>query len=183
MRDGLWDLVTGYEAEPTDEGEAKEKYRLRNNKALGTMLLTISTNLLYLLGAPTDSKTVWQVLEEQYQKKSWANVFQKRRKLQSLKLRDGQSVQAHVKQLTEVMELAIIDVPVKEADRVMYLLDSLPDSMSVLVTAMEACPTIPTWSVVMEKLLHEEAKLISKTTQIKEEEALAAMCCSINRRG
>ena len=45
-------------------------------------------------------------------------------------------MQEHVKAMTEVLdELSIVDVPVEEEDRVVYLLASLPDSYSMLVTA------------------------------------------------
>ena len=53
----------------------------------------------------------------------------------------------------------------------MYLLESLPDSMAVLVTALQANVEIPTWSVVVEKLLHEESKL---KVRAEVQDALAA---------
>ena len=53
----------------------------------------------------------------------------------------------------------------KEEDRVVYLLASLPECYSVLVTALEANPTIPTLAVVTERLLHEESKLKSRSAQ------------------
>lgn len=177
MRDGLWELVDGSEVEP-DDAEAKRKYRIRKNKALGTIILTISTKLHYLLGTPTEPRVVWTTLENQFQKKTWSNVLQRRKKLHSLKLADGESVQEHLKQLTELMdELAIIDTPVKAEDRVMYLLESLPESMSVLVTALEASEDIPIWAVVVEKLLHEEIKIKARSAvqNPKEEEGALAV--------
>ncbi len=175
MRDGLWELIDGSEVEP-EEAEPKLKYKGRRNKALGTIILTISTKLHYLLGTPTDPKVVWTILENQFQKKTWSNVLQRRRKLHSLKLAEGGSVQEHLKQITELMdELSIVDAPVKLEDRVMYLLESLPDSMSVLVTALEAGADIPAWSVVVEKLLHEEVRQKARSIEPNkkgEEEAL-----------
>ena len=53
----------------------------------------------------------------------------------------------------------------KEEDRVVYLLASLPECCSVLVTALEANPAIPTLAVVTERLLHEESKLKSRSAQ------------------
>ena len=67
-------------------------------------------------------------------------------------------MQDHIKTLTEVCdELSAVGEPVKEED----LLASLPECYSVLVTALEANPTIPTLTIVTERLLHEESKLSS----------------------
>ncbi len=177
MRDGLWELVDGSEVEP-DTAELRLKYKARKQRALGTIVLMISTQLHYLLGTPTCPAEVWTTLANQFQRKSWPNVLERRRKLHSLRLTEGESVQAHLKQLTELLdELSIVDAPVKLDDRVMYLLESLPDSMAVLVTALQANIEIPTWSVVVEKLLHEESKLKTRAavqTHKLEEDALAA---------
>lgn len=48
---------------------------------------------------------------------------------------------------------------IEEEDRVVHLLDSLPDSLNVLVMALEASVNVPKMEVVMELLLHEEHKL------------------------
>ena len=42
----------------------------------------------------------------------------------------------------------------KEEDQVVYLLASLPESYSVLVTALEASADVPSLAVVTERLLH-----------------------------
>jgi len=69
-------------------------------------------------------------------------------------------VQDHIKLMTEVCdELSAIGERVSDEDRVVYLLASLPDSYSVLVTALEASTNVPTLPVVRERLLHEETKL------------------------
>ncbi len=49
-----------------------------------------------------------------------------------------------------------IDEPVKEEDRVVYLLASLPENYNVIVTALEASPKVPEFSIVTERLLYEE---------------------------
>ena len=67
-------------------------------------------------------------------------------------------------------ELSAIGETVSEEDRVVYLLASLPESYSVLVTALEANADVPSLAIVREKLLHEETKMKSKPSQ---EEALA----------
>jgi len=63
----------------------------------------------------------------------------------------------HVRKMTELFNaLAAVD-----EDRVVHLLVSLPDSFSVLVTALEASPEGPKMEVATGRLLHEERKLSS----------------------
>ena len=66
--------------------------------------------------------------------------------------------------MTEIFEgLAVIDDPVSEEDRVVHLLASLPDSFSMLVTALEAnSEAVPKMEIVTERLLHEEQKIREK---------------------
>ena len=60
------------------------------------------------------------------------NKLELRRKLHSLRLREGDCVQDHIKTMTEIFDgLSIVGDPVTEEDRVVYLLASLsglPDS-------------------------------------------------------
>ena len=58
-----------------------------------------------------------------------------RRKLHSLRLKEGESVQRHIRQMTELFnELAAIGGNLDEEDRVVHLLASLPESYDTLVT-------------------------------------------------
>ena len=175
MKEGLWGLVNGTEAEP--DGDARAAYATRRDKALAIIVLAIDTKLLYLVGDPVDPKVVWKKLADQFQKKSWANKLELKRKLFSMKLTNGGSMQEHLKAMTEVLdELSVIDEPVKEEDRVVYLLASLPDSYSMLVTALEASPDVPKLEVVTECLLYEEKKQKNRSNEhdTGEEEAFAA---------
>jgi len=109
------------------------------------------------LGEPTDPCAVWKKLGDQFLKKSWGNKLELRRKLHSLRLFDGESVQEHIRRKTELFHaLGEVDTPLSEEDRVVYLLASLPDSFGVLVTASE---NVPRMEVVIERLLHEERKM------------------------
>ena len=106
-----------------------------------------------------DPIAVWKKLSDQFQKETWANKLELRRKLYSLKLKEGDSVQEHIRKMTETFEeLAVIGDPMKEEDQVVYLLASLPESFNMLVTALEANPDVPQMEVVTERLLHEERK-------------------------
>ena len=167
VKDGLWGIVDGTEKPPTVVGEDREalkKFTARRDRALAIIVLSVEPSLLYLIGDPEDPVAVWKKLKDQFQKKTWANKLELRRKLYSLRLKEGESVQKHIRAMTEIFEgLAVIDAPVSEEDRVVHLLASLPDSFSVLVTALEAnSETVPKMEVVTERLLHEEQKMKEK---------------------
>ena len=177
IKDGLWGIVNGSEAAP-DETDADKhaKFVSRRDRALATIVLSIDPTLLYLIGDPEDPVVVWKKLANQFQKKTWANKLELRRKLFSLRLKDGDAIQDHIKAMIEIFdELSVIDEPVKEEDRVVQLLASLPDSYNVLVTALEANAEVPKMEVVTERLLHEERKMKNRGDMpVSNEEALAA---------
>ena len=78
---------------------------------------------------------------------------------QSLRLKEGNSIQEHLKAMTEIFDgLSVAGDPVSDKDRVVHLLASLPESFNMLVTALEANPEVPKMEVVTEHLLHEEWK-------------------------
>ena len=133
------------------------------NCRLAIIFLSIDPSLLYLLGDPTDPTAVWERLSTQFQKKTWANKLAHRRRLNSLQFKEGQSVQEHVKALSEVFnELSVIGDNIDDEDRVVYLQVSLPDSYEMLVTVLEANTEVPNVGTVIEQLLHEEQKLKRK---------------------
>lgn len=176
MKEGLWGLINGSEAEP-DTRELRVPYSARKDKALAIIVLAVEPNLLYLLGNPVDPKAVWEKLASQFQRRSWANKLELKRKLFSMKMATGDTMQEHIKTMTEILdELSVIDEPVKEEDRVVYLLASLPDAYNVLVTALGASEEVPKLEVVMERLIHEELKRKAQESAGSspgEEEALA----------
>ena len=62
--------------------------------------------------------------------------------------------------MTEIFEgLSVIGYSLDEEDRVVHQLDSLPDSYSMLVTALEASQNVPKWTLVTERLIYDEKKL------------------------
>lgn len=175
VKEGLWGIVSGTETAPAEGADQQARFAARRDKALATIVLAVEPSLLYLVGAdPTDPGKVWKTLADQFQRKTWANKLELKRKLFSMRLNEGESVQEHIKCMTELCdELSAIGEPVNEEDRVVYLLASLPETYSVLVTALEASTDVPTLAVVTERLLHEETKRKGRNP-IGQEEALAA---------
>ena len=158
-KDGVWRIVSGTE-EASEDARELECYNRRKDKALVTIVLSIDPSLLYLLRDPVDLVVVWTKLEEQFQEKSWVNQLNLRRKLHSMRPKNGESVQEHVKTMLETFnELSIVGNAITDEDRVIYLLAILPESFNMLVTSLETNPTVPEMEVVIERLMHEERKL------------------------
>ena len=173
MKEGLWKIVNREETKPTTGAADIAKFRSRRDKALATIVLSVDTSLLYLIGDPEDPAAVWQKLANQFEKKTWATKLDLRRKLHSMRLKDGDSAQEHIKTMTELFgALTVAGETVTEEDRVVYLLASLPDSYNVLVTALEASETVPSLEVVTERILHQERK--SKEKEADPETAMTS---------
>ena len=163
MKYGVWKIVKGSEIGPEpgrDNQAAINKFNDRRDKALSTIVLAVDPALLYLLGDPQDPVVVWNKLEDQFQARTWANKLSLRRKLYSLKLKENESVQDHIKSMVEIFDsLAVIGEEVEEEDRVVHILTSLPESYNMLVTAFEASSEVPRIEIVTERLLNEEKKI------------------------
>ena len=82
-----------------------QKFLARKDKALATIVLPVQPSLLYLIGDPEEPSEVWKKLESQFQKRTWANKLQLRRKLFFyLRLKEDDSVQEHIKAMTEIFD-------------------------------------------------------------------------------
>ena len=152
MKDGLWDIVTGTTLRPARDEDAQAKFDMMRDKALAIIVLSIDTSLLYVVGEPVDPVAVWTLLKNQLQKKSWAKRLHLRKKLYALRLKEGGSVQEHIKVITEIFNsLSMMGDTITEVDCVVHLLASLPDSFSVLVMALEVNPEVPSMENVTER--------------------------------
>lgn len=81
----------------------------------------------------------------------------------ALPLKKGGSVQEHIKKLTETSRNP--QYSPAEEDQVVHMQESLPDSYSILITALEANAEVPKMEIIVEQLLHEERKQKDKDQQ------------------
>ena len=182
IKEGLWNIVWNENA-PESQGE-QAKYLLWRDCALATIVLSVDWTLLYLLGPDSENPVVvWRKLADEFQKKAFANRLVLWRKWYNLKLKDEQSIQKHVKMLTEIFdELFIIGDPIDEENQVVHLLANLPESYDMLVTAFEASPEVPKLEIVTEGLLHKETKQRDKESSTIEVKAKTSKH-QISRKG
>ena len=83
MKEGLWRIVTVQETASTGSETERAKFAARRDRALATVVLSVDTSLLYLVGDPEDPVVVWKKLADQFEKKTWATRLDLRRKLHS----------------------------------------------------------------------------------------------------
>ena len=118
---------------------------------------SVDTLLLYILGEPVDAVAVWKQLAEQFQKRTWANKLPVRICLYPLQLKSGDSIQEHIKLITETFSpLSVVGDKTTDENRVVLLLSRLPATYSVLVSALKTCVEVPSMEMVIECLLHKE---------------------------
>ena len=150
----VWKIVTGEQVlAPEADNNATAAFEILQCKAYAAIVQNIHPSVVYLVGQEDDPVVIWKKLRDHFQKDTFANKRELRRKLCTAKLKEGGSVDDHIRSLIETFdELAILDAPVTKEDKVTYLLSSLPESYDVLVTAFDTQDTIPEWSVVTEKV-------------------------------
>lgn len=130
---GLWSIVAGTETLFCGRRQLPSKFIARQDHALVTIVLAVKLSLFHLIGNPDNPVIVRQKLQDQFQKKTWAN-----------KLALQCQLQDHIKLITELFnELVIVDDNMDKENQAVYLLASLPDSFNPLVTALEANKDIP----------------------------------------
>ena len=105
MKESLWGIISGTEEMPgEDNADTRRKFMARRDRALAIIVLAVDPLLFYLLGDPEDLKAVWKKPEEQFQPKTWSNKLQLRSKLYALKLKEGGSVNEHIKTMSEIFK-------------------------------------------------------------------------------
>ncbi|KAL5494293.1 hypothetical protein EMCRGX_G015594 [Ephydatia muelleri] len=145
MKEGLWSIVSEEETEPQSGRTEIAKFRSRRDKALATIVLSVDIALLYLIGNSEHPAAVWKKLADQFEKKTWATRLDLSRILHSMRLKEGNSAQEHIKNMTE-------------------LFDAL--------TVAEANAEVPKIEVVTECILHQERKTKEKETDSTNENAM-----------
>ena len=123
----LWDYVTGAAPDPGDDAAAKEVRRKAEDRAMAILILSIRSNLLYLVTLCEKPKEVCDTLSAQFERKTLSSKILLKRQYFTTKMRDGQPVQEHLKNLKEITDkLAALGSAVTEEEQVVALLISLP---------------------------------------------------------
>jgi hypothetical protein len=136
---GTLSIFGSEEAPPLNaDPKMKKKYERRVRKAMSVIGLNLADNQLAHIKSCKGPAEAWKTLCNIHETKSLSNILFIRRKFFTCKILDGEDVLDyinHVKALAD--QLACMEVPVRDEDTVITLLESLPPSYEYLITALE----------------------------------------------
>ena len=105
LKDGIQGIVNSTELSHDECADSASKVPFTERSSSSDCGVAIEPSLLYMIGDIQDPVVVRRKLASQFQKKTWTNNLELRRKLLSLRLKDGESMQNHIKAMTEIFGL------------------------------------------------------------------------------
>ena len=156
----LWEIVTGAETLPLGTSQEKrQKFKKRENQALATICLAVSTSLQIYVRSSNTGKEAWDSLANHFEEKTLSRKVELRRKLYETRLKAGDSIPMvdYINNLKTISEnLECVEDPVADKDLVMILLSSLPSEYNNLLTTLETLKEERlTWDYVRDRLITE----------------------------
>ena len=158
----LWEIVEETEEPPSKDGDAKEikEYNRRAKKALSIISLSLVNSQLAHIKHCKGPAEAWKALCNVHETKSLSNILFVRRKFFTIKMQEGDDLMDHINHVKELADqLTSFEVPVREEDIVMTLLESLPSSFDNLIIALETLRLKDlTMEFVTARMMHEVTK-------------------------
>ncbi|KAL1558169.1 hypothetical protein AAHA92_08666 [Salvia divinorum] len=130
MQQGLWDILNAGNASD-EELDVIEEARRRDMqyKAYSTLILNLTDRVLREVSKEETATGVWAKLESLYMTKSLANRLHLKQKLLTFKITEGKSLLEQLEEFGKCIDdLKNIDEEIKEEDKALMLLNSLPKS-------------------------------------------------------
>src|ERR1700737_2951057 len=165
----LWEIVEGTELPPpsTASDEVKKAYERRCKKAFAIIATSlVDKELAHIKGCKGPAEA-WRTLCNIHETKSLSNILFIRRKFFTIKMNESDDIPTHINKVKSLADqLTCLEVPMKDEDVVMTLLDSLPPSFEHLITALETRPFSElTLDFITARLMHEVSKRKEKEPQ------------------
>lgn len=151
----------------TDEARKIEKHR-KDKKAQSIIVQCVEDTQLECLRNKKTAYEMWIALKEKYEKKGLPGKMFLKKKLLSMKMKEGESLEKFIHDFEEIVrQLKSADSELKDEDLTCTLLLSLPPSYDTMVTVIENLPDL-TFEMVKTKLLAEYEKRTVSTEGRKE---------------
>ena len=165
----LWDIVDDSEEPPPSNADLKDKkaYQRRVKKAMSVIGLNLVDAQLAHIKSCKGPAEAWKTLCNIHETRSLSNILFIRRKFFTSKMQESDDLLDHINKIKALADqLACLEVPMRDEDVVMTLLDSLPPSYEYLITALETLPMKDlTMEYVTSRLMHEVSKRKEKEPQ------------------
>ena len=154
-KNDLWDYVTGDIPRPEfGTTEVMTRWRKLDGKAESDILLTISPSELIALDGIETSKGIWDELKLLYQSSGPTRKASLLKKLVLTRMQEEDDLKKHLGELFDtVKKLKEINFVAIDELLAILLLYSLPDSFSMLRTAMESQDELPSTEILRIKII------------------------------
>ena len=153
-KNDLWDYVTGDIPRPESDTTELTKWKKSDGKAESDILLAISPSELIALDGVESSKEIWDKLKLLYQSSGPARKASLLKKLVLTRMQEEDDLKKHLGEFFDtVKKLKEINLVVIDELLAILLLYSLPDSFSMLRTAMESQDELPSTEILKIKII------------------------------
>lgn len=133
-----------------------EKWYVQDQQVIAWINSTLSPEILAQVIDITSAKLLWSTLNESYAQQSEVRLLHLRTELQNTK-RDGKPIDDYLNRMKRIFDqLAIIQHPVEDSEKVRYILGGLGEEYKMLVIALLAKPPLPAYSTLRPLLLQHE---------------------------
>lgn len=122
-----------------EEGSASSggDMKIINNKTHSTIILHLSDEVLREVAKEKNTSALWAKLEDLFLKKSLAKRLYMKRKFYTFSMKTGTTLKDHVDEFNKlILDLENVNIILKDEDRALILLSSLPDSYEHFVDTL-----------------------------------------------
>ena len=136
----LWDIVDEFEETSLSNANPKvlKKYQRCVKKTMFIINIDLADNQLVQIKSCKGPAEAWKILCNIYETNSLSNILFIRYKFFTYKMDKGDDLLVHVNKVeTLTYQLACLEVPVRDEDISITLLESLPTSYGYLIIAFE----------------------------------------------
>ena len=153
MRKGLWSVITTQIDEPRGNQAQQREFQIKDEKALGILITSISNEIVHYLDQATTSKHAWEILEQTFGAKSKHSKISLKMQLYSLTMHEGEGLSSLINRLKSICtQLSYIECNIEEDDKIAVLLKSLPLQYDNIVTVLKEKEPIPSLESIINSL-------------------------------
>ncbi|KAK8934286.1 hypothetical protein KSP39_PZI015019 [Platanthera zijinensis] len=168
-------LEEAVESEDCPEGMTEKTWLKMNRSACGLIRNCVTQDIKYGIMTETSAVKMWGFLESKYMTKSVENRLHMKRRLYRFTMRKGVSIDDHLNEFTKLLaDLFNLDEEVKDEDKALLLLNSLPDSYeNFIMTLIHGTDVLEYGEVTTALLNHEFRRRDKESSKAESAEVLS----------
>ncbi|KAH9694912.1 Integrase catalytic domain-containing protein [Citrus sinensis] len=129
--------ITKKEGKDVSTSKTPEQMAEIDRKAKGTIILSLADSVIREVAKEPTVADLWAKLESIYMKKSLANRLYIKKRMFTLKMHEGSSLDEHLDEFNKVCDtLETIDAALEDEDKALLLISSLPKSYEHFIDAL-----------------------------------------------